>query len=257
LINTLLFRAKHFIHHIFTANGAHALHSPFLYKLYNEAIIPSPSSLIPEIERIRKELKRNHLLVDVINFKLEKNEKKPISSIAKSSLSQPKFSSFLRLLLNYLNAESVLETGTSLGVNALYMSSSSSIEKVITLEGSPIIAELAKKQFQKENAKKIELIQGNIYETFVPALVKNTPDVIFLDADHRSVAIDFYVENIMNHLPQIKCIVIHDIYWSQDMFEKWQEITTDNRFTLTVDIFQAGLIFPNQEMPKQHFKLKF
>lgn len=253
----MLFRAKHFILHLFAANGAHALHSPFVFGLFNEVIIPSSGKLLPEIEKIRKELYRDHLLVDVMDIKLNKNERKTISSIAKSSLSQPKFSSFLRLLLRYLNTQSVLEAGTSLGINALYMSSLDTVKKVVTIEGSPVIAEIAKKVFQKNKTQTIELMQGNIYEVFVPALVLHNPDVVFLDADHRSEAIGFYLENIIRHVPSTKCIVIHDIYWSEDMFQKWQEITKDERFKLTIDIFQAGLVFPNQQMPKQHFKLKF
>lgn len=195
--------------------------------------------------------------MNVIDHKDGKNQLKSISTIAKTSLSQPKFSSFLKLLVEYLDSETILETGTSLGINTLYLSASKCSKKIITIEGSPIIRNVAQSVFTKHNEQKIESIQGSIYEAYIPALVKHQPEVVFLDADHRSSAIDFYIENIMNHIPNIKCIIIHDIYWSKDMFSKWADIISNKHFNLTIDVFQAGLVFPNLEMPKQHFKLKF
>ncbi|MFK7952733.1 MAG: O-methyltransferase [Ekhidna sp.] len=257
MISLLLFRAKHFLSHLLTAKGAHSLHSPFVFKLYNEAVKKAPKRSIKEIELLRRQLKKDSREIDVVDFKEEKSKRKTLSSVAKTSLSQPKFSSFLNLLVSYLDAHSALESGTSLGINTLYLSRSASCKKVITIEGSPIIHDVAKKLFIDQKDDKIELILGSIYDEFVPALIKHQPDVIFLDADHRSSAIEFYLENIITHHPTVKCIIIHDIYWSEDMLSKWNEIKDDNRFPLTIDVFQAGLIFPNQEMPKQHFKLKF
>lgn len=257
LISLLLFRIKHFLQHFFTAKGAHSLHSPFVFQLYNQVVKKSAGNTVSEIELLRKELLNDHQLLDVADIKLGRTERKTIASIAKTSLSQPKFSSFLRLLAINLQAETILETGTSLGLNALYLSNAATVKKVITIEGSPIISEITRRIFSKHSNSKVELTEGSIYDVFVPSIVKHKPEIIFLDADHRSSAIAFYLKEIITHIPEIKCIIIHDIYWSQDMLEKWNEIVENPRFSLTIDIFQAGLIFPNHEMPKQHFKLKF
>lgn len=256
MLSQFLFRIKYFIHYLLNAKGAHALHSPFVFQLYNKVIRPASKNQVSEIEAIRKKLKSNHGIIDVADIKNKTNERKSISSIAKSSLSSPQFSAFLRLLSMYLETEIILETGTSLGINALYLANASCVKKVITIEGSPIISEIARRTISAQN-KKIKMIQGSIYDEFIPALVKHQPEIIFLDADHRSSAVDFYIESIMTYTPAVKCIIIHDIYWSEDMKEKWVELIGDIRFSLTIDIFQAGFIFPNQEMPKQHFTLKF
>ncbi len=253
----MLFRAKYFLLHQFTAVGAHSLHSPFVYKLYKEVIKKSSRSLVPEIEKTRKQLKKNRQILSVVDFKEGKSQLKSIASIAKTSLSRPKFSSFLKLLIDYIEAEIILETGTSLGVNTLYLSSALSSKKVITIEGSPIISHVANEVFTLHNNQNIESIQGSIYDVFISAIVKHQPNFVFLDADHRGNAIDFYIENILIHIPSVNCIIIHDIYWSKDMYAKWNEVVENKHFNLTIDIFQAGLIFPNLEMPKQHFKLKF
>lgn len=257
MIHVLLFRAKHFFLHLWQSKGAHSLHSPFVFDLYNHVIVPSKRYRIKDIEKARKVLQRDTTLIDAIDIKKGESKKKTIADIAKSSLSTKKFSAFLNLLCKFLKVQNVLEAGTSLGINSLHLSRSESVKKVITIEGSSIIAHLAKKNFSENEGSNIEVIQGNIYEVFIPAIVQHSPDIIFLDADHRGEAIDFYIKNILLHTPEIKCIIVHDIYWSQDMLSKWNEIVKDDQFKLTVDIFQAGLIFPNLEMPKQHFKLKF
>lgn len=250
----------HFIKRLFEykkqAVGAHGLHSPFVYKLYTDYIRKKRKHLQPEIERLRKISRKSTTSIEVTDFKSNTTRTKSLKDESRSSPSSAVFSAFLCQLLNYLKAESVLETGTSLGFNSLYLAQSR-VKQVWTLEGNAAIARLAQGHFKQMNAEKIKLITGNIHDTFGPTLEKSRADVIFLDADHRSVAISKFVEMIAPYLKQIKCIIIHDIYWSEDMTRIWKQLITDSRFPMTIDIFQAGLLFPNQNMEKQHFVVKF
>lgn len=162
----------------------------------------------------------------------------------------------MHLLINELSVETVLETGTSLGINTLYLGRTSA-KKVVTLEASPIISELAKKEFGRLGESKIILEFGDITKTFEPSIVRHEPDLIFLDADHRGSTIKRQIEQIMKLPKQVVCIVIHDIYWSKDMRDVWKEFVSDDRFDLSVDIFQAGLLFPHKDIEKQQFTLRF
>ncbi len=247
-LNYLKYRSK--------AVGVHSLHSPFVYKLFNEIVKRSSQFRIQEIEDFRKALKKNQMVLDVTDFKTNSTKRSTISVIAKSSLSTPKFSAFLYLLANELQSKTILETGTSLGVNALYLDHSSA-QKVITLEASPILAELARKAF-KENSKNDLILEfGDIHQTFIPILERYQPDFIFLDADHRGSVVKTQVEQIITHSHQTECIVIHDIYWSKDMNDAWNDLKDDNRFKLSIDIFHAGILFPSKGIEKQHFTLRF
>ncbi len=250
----------HFIKRLFEykkqAVGAHGLHSPFVYKLYKDYIRKKRKHVSPEIEALRKACKMSAMPIEVTDFKSGTTKTKKLSEEARSSPSIPLFSAFLSQLLNYINAECVLETGTSLGFNAMYLAQSQ-VKQVWTLEGNTEIALLAGKHFMQMKAEKIRLITGDIHETFRSALENSQADVIFLDADHRSVAVSKFMEMLAPYLPHIKCIVIHDIYWSKDMTSSWYKLIEDPRFPMTIDIFQAGLLFPNQNMEKQHFVVKF
>jgi len=211
--------------------------------------------LISGIEEKRKTLLRNDDPIDVIDFKTGRTQLKTVGNVARTSLSQSKFSNFLRLLCDYLEIKTVLETGTSLGINALYLSHAKSVEKVVSIECSDIIYRIANDLTSKY--KSIHLLSGNLYELFESNLVQYEPELVFLDADHRKSAIDFCMGKILLHGGDIKCIVIHDIYWSTDMARVWQEIVLNQNYNLTIDIFQAGIIFPNHPMEKQHFTLRF
>jgi predicted O-methyltransferase YrrM len=235
--------------------GAHGLHSPFVFALNNKVVRKASHALPSKIEQLKSHLLRNDNVIDVIDFKSGKTKRSTIGGVARSSFSTPKFMDFLRLLTEHLGAAVVLETGTSLGLNALNLAESDLTKKVVSIEGSEIIYRLAERNCAAN--QKIELIHGDLYEQFASALVRYQPDMVFLDADHRSSAIQFCLEQIEIHCPNVKCIVIHDIYWSKDMAEGWNAVVENRAYPLTIDLFQAGLIFPSHPIVKQHFTLRF
>ena len=254
-VSSLYFRAKSFFFYWIKAKGSHSLHSPFLFRLYDRAFKTAKNARILEIENDRKVLFQSDRIIDVVDFKTRRNRRSTIGDVARSSLSSSKFSSLLKLLCDELEIKSVLETGTSLGINALYLSRGIHVKKVVSIEGSEIIHQLAKQTVSEST--NVLLKQGDLYKVFEPTLVQHQPELIFLDADHRKSAIEFCLEKIIGHLTNCKCIVIHDIYWSPEMTEAWTEIVSSPNYPLTIDIFQAGIIFPNQQMKKQHFMLRF
>ncbi len=251
------FRILSFFSYNWRAVGSHALHSPFLYDIFNNAIKPSKKFSLENIEKLRVQLKRDHRLIDIYDLKNDQPYRQTISSIARHSLSKRRFSSFLHLLIQHVGYGKIVETGTSLGINTLYLAGPEKVSHVTTLEASPILSEIAKKQFKRLLQHKIDIVQGTIQEKFESVIIKDQPDMCFLDADHRSEVVLWSVDAVMKHCSTIQCIVIHDIYWSRGMKSAWDAIIKDDRMKLTVDLFQAGLIFPNASMPKQHFTIRF
>lgn len=249
------FTAGSFLSYLWRACGAHGLHSPFVYSLCRQVIQQADREHSAELDRVRNELLANRQVIDIIDFKSGKTRRATVGDVAKSALSQAKFMHMLRLLSNYLQAEVVLETGSSLGLNARSLAGSETVRQVVSIEGSEIIHQLARKTC--EGSPKIELLSGNLYDLLEPTLVRYQPEVIFLDADHRSSAIQYCLDKIMTHCPQVRCVVIHDIYWSHDMAAGWHSVVANPAFTLTIDVFQAGLLFPRYPIQKQHFTLRF
>lgn len=251
-----VFTAIQYLKYLRRANGAQKIHSPFVYDLYTGLIKRASKNKLPEIEALRKQLYTNHDLLDLVDLKRNESRRSTIRSVAKSSLSSPKFSAFLRMLIDQLAVKVVLETGTSFGLNTLYLASSNA-QKIITIEASSAISSIARNHFQSLSNEKIELINATLADSFVHALVKHQPEMVFLDADHRGATTLQFIEDVLKQVSEVRCIVLHDIYWSNDMRNMWNQVIEDERFNLTIDIFCAGLIFPRMDMPKQHFTLRF
>lgn len=247
----------HFIYHTLTAKGSHDLHSPFVYQLYTQVIKKLRSGKNDQIEYLKAKAEKDQSAIKQIDFKYSTSKITTVAHIAKTSSSSSKFSVFLSGLSTLLNTQYVLETGTSLGFNALYQSLPKHVKKVISIEGNPEIVKVAKENLDAFRSKKVEIIQEDVYKSFSQEINNHNPDLIFLDADHRPEALEFYLDTLAPHFNQIKCIVIHDIYWSKSMTDCWKGLIKKDTFTLTLDIFEAGLLFPHYPIEKQHFRLKF
>ena len=52
-------------------------------------------------------------------------------------------------------------------------------------------------------------------------------------------------------------IVLGDIHWSAEMEQAWKQIQAHPRVQLTLDLFDVGLVFFNEQPQKQHFILEF
>ena len=219
-------------------------------------IIPSRTLRIPLIENLREKAKGDQTKLNIIDFKNATQDSRTVSDIARKSLSHRRFSAFLLLLCRHLGLEMVFETGTSLGLNAAYMAVDQS-RSVVTLEGNMDVAAYAMETFKQASQTNVTVIEKDLREGFVQVLKTYDPELIFLDADHSSGAIDFCISAVAEHSRNARVIAIHDIYWSRDMTQAWLAAVANPEFPLTVDLFQAGLVFLNVDTPKQHFTVKF
>ena len=241
----------------YRARNAHGLHSPFVFELYNQTIKDRNLELSEVLYTLRTSLRKNRTSVEIQDLKSGKVNQQTIGSIVKRSGSTIKFQTFLSQLTDYLGCKTILETGTSLGLTTVALALSDA-ERVVSIEASePIHQEATQFVSKLPVSDKITLIKGTLEASFEIAVRQWKPDLIFLDADHRSQAVAYCMDTIMSHLPDVTCIVIHDIYWSKDMNNAWNRLVKDERFTITIDLFEAGILFPKYPSEKQHFLLRF
>ncbi len=230
------------------------MHSPFLYELYNFVMHHWDEEESEKLRQFRT-IENPNQVIKYTDPRYLEDITISTGRLARKVTSSHKFSYFLHKLINHLGFERILEAGTSLGINASYLGSSKA-KRVWTMEGIEEIADLAIERFEKLEFEHVRVVKGLVEHTFRDSLGLN-PDLIFIDADHRSEAIFWYLRIIKEMNVRVQCIVIHDIYWSRDMNKAWKKIVADDRYTLTIDIFEAGIIFPNYPIEKQHFTVKF
>ncbi|AFM04378.1 putative O-methyltransferase [Bernardetia litoralis DSM 6794] len=263
----MLLYALKYLYFYFKAGNQHAVHSPFVYQLYTLSIKNTKDYYaFSELENLRQELISDRTQLKITDFgagsKQTKNlsNKKSISEIARHSAITTKKAQLLFKLVEYFQPKTILELGTSLGISTLFMSlaANNSETQIITFEGCPQIAEKAKENFEELEQENIEIIIGNIDKT-LPQNISSLPllDFVFLDANHRYKPTLNYFNQILEKCHNDTIIILDDIHWSKGMEKAWKEIIKNEKVTVSIDLFQVGLIFLRKEQPKQHFDLRF
>lgn len=256
-----LFKLYHFIKHQIIAKDEHAIHSPFIYELYNSVVVDlNPFYVFSSIEGIRKILIDSKQIVQVEDFGTGScvNAKRKVSDIAQKSLKDARFGQILFKLVYFLKPQNIIELGTSLGITTLYLASPNKKSNVLTFEGARSIALLAQQNFKQLNLSNIRIVVGNINNTLSPELENlNFVDFAFIDANHSYEPTLNYFNIILKHSKPTTVIVVDDIYWSKEMNNAWNEIKNNPQVSASIDLYYLGIVFLNPQLTKQHYKLRY
>ena len=254
------FTAWQFLKYQLSAGNAHNVHSPFVYELFNNVIHDkTPYYGFDLIESLRARHLLNKIKINIIDYGTGKKIRSEfICEVARKSLQQKKYAQLLFRLVNRFASNNILEIGTSLGISTLYLSLPDKKNHVFTLEGSPEIAALAQKNFNLLKRDNIELICGE-FEESLPIVLKKNPnlDLIYFDGNHQKDATLSYFYQCLSNATEKTIFVFDDIYWSSEMNIAWEEIKNHPSVTLSIDLFQFGIVFFHKGQVKQHFTLRF
>jgi predicted O-methyltransferase YrrM len=148
--------------------------------------------------------------------------------------------------------------GTSFGITTSYLAAAGA-ESIVSFEGSPAIAAIAKKQFIAANLQNIKLLLGNMDDT-IPSFIRDAPpqDLFFLDGNHRKEPTLFYFEQLLTVAKPNSIFIVDDIHWSEGMEEAWEELKNNKAVTLSLDLFFIGILFVDPSfLVKQSFTIRF
>ncbi|MCX3265824.1 O-methyltransferase [Pedobacter agri] len=252
-----------YLKHRLTAKTRHGTHSPFVYKLADEVIYDfTDKSPYQSIEQQRKKLFSDDSTITVTDLgagsHLNKNRNKKVSQIAKNALKSPRLAKLIYRLAQNTQPKTVIELGTCLGITSSYLAKACPDGEVITIEGCPQTAEVAKHNFQDLDLTNIELHVGN-FDLILPDIIAKQPtlDFVYIDGNHRKEATLNYFKLCLPKVTENSLLIFDDIYWSQGMKEAWEEIKNHPDVTVTIDLFWIGLVYFKKGQAKEHFKLKF
>jgi len=254
------YQLKSYFSYWLDAIDEHSLHSPFLFDLYTK-VIQIESEGILEIEKLRASLLKtqSEIIVEDLGVGSEhfKNSKRAINDIASTSLSDVKFSLLYLRIAQHIDAKNIIELGTSLGINTLYLAQKKNA-KVFTFEGSESIAEVAQDTFEFASAKNIELIKGNIDSTLYSNLSRMPKaDLVFMDANHQYAPTLKYFEWLLMKIHHKSIIILDDIHSSPGMEKAWKEICKHDLVYVSIDLYRCGILFFDPSLNKQHVVLQF
>lgn len=255
-----------YIQYLLRAGNAHSLHSPFAFDLYNRTIQVNDAAnpLFSPIQALRRELRHRRDSITITDFgagsKVNTSNRRTIGDIARHTQKSDRFGRLLYRLADRFQAKTLFDLGTSLGLTTAYLAQATQHHngKVITFEGCPETAAVARQQLTRLNATNVRFVVGNIDQTLAEhvALVEQI-DLVFFDANHRYEPTLHYFETCLTKAHNDTVFVFDDIHWSVGMEQAWETIKKHPAVVVTVDLFDVGLVFFRQEQPKQHFVLRF
>jgi len=239
------------------------VHSPFVYDFITQVLeIKGEYYCYKSIELVRSKQLLDTRVIEITDLgagskKLDNNQRK-VSDIAKTSLKSTKHAQLIFRVANYFKFKTIIELGTSLGITSSYLAKANKRSKVYSFEGCPNIANIACQNFKTLGVNNVELTIGNFDETFPKKLEQlESVDAVFFDGNHRFEPTMRYFHQALKKKHQHTVFIFDDIYWSAEMEKAWEEIKLHDTVTLTIDLFQLGIVFFKEDIEKQHFKLIF
>lgn len=254
-----------YIKYLLRSGNEHAIHSPFLFELYTKVIRGNRDNNpdYNDLQALRKELLSSKREIEILDLgagsRVNKSNIRQIRTIARNAEKPEKFGRLFYRLIKRLQPKNILELGTSLGLTTLYMSRANPEANIVSFEGCPQTAQIAQENFNKTNAKNIEVVIGNIDDTLPEKLrtMDQKLDYAYFDANHRYEPTVRYFEQCLPYATNDSLFIFDDIYWSDEMTQAWEHIKAHPDVTLTVDLFWIGLVFFRKEQVKEHFTLRF
>lgn len=258
-----LHTAYYLFHHWLLEINDHSLHSPYLFDFYTKVIRAARKmDSNPRIEALRKVYAHDHRKIMTGDWgagsRLYQRKPVRISEIVHTGLTRSKYSKLLLAIINYYQCRTVIELGTSMGLNTLYLSSGERVHRILTYEANPELVEIAEKIFDSHAVKDIQLIQGNLDYTLLDSLNQlDKINFVYLDANHTREATLRYFDQLRPILSERSVMVFDDIYWSREMTKAWKTICRLSRENLCLDLFQVGILIFDKNAPQGYFRLAF
>ncbi len=255
-------QGKRFLKYYFRARTKYQVHSPAVYAFIENVLEDSRQYYCFQMLAVlRKKLLRETTTIQVTDYgagsKVNQAKVRTVGDITRHSASPRKRGEFLFRLAKHYRPDSILELGTSFGLSTLYLSLAAPGAKLITIEGCPQTAELAKINFRYFSDQRIELLPLPFRTGLPQALSQfDTIDLLFIDGDHHPERTEEYIDRCLPHRRQESIFLIADIHWSNGMYRAWERIRQRPEVRCSVELFDLGILFFGKEMREvQHYTL--
>lgn len=298
--NVYLYRVSSWLKHQLTARntGGHGVHSPYLFEWVRMVMSDKNTYYVwDEIEEIRQEMLKDTRELEFVDYgsggplptspsKGRSANMRRVCDIAKGSLARRKDAQLLARLVGWLGRPlltsplrggigdeasedrkglTIVELGTSLGVTTAYLAAMDSRNKVVTYEGCPAVAEVARANWEKLGLSNIACVVGEITVDSLQFTVDSLQlavdrlsgiDVAFIDANHTYEATLTYFNALASRVHEKSVVVVDDIHYNEDMEKAWKAICADERVTTTMDLYRMGLVFFDKHYWRKHYKMR-
>ncbi|HEX2617116.1 MAG TPA: class I SAM-dependent methyltransferase [Flavobacteriales bacterium] len=256
-------RISSYLSHLVKARTRHGVHSPFIYELTSNVLrLTDERPEFTAIERLRDDLLDSDQTIRVNDLgagsRMLDMPVRNVSDIARTALKPARQAQLLFRIARYFDPNTVLELGTSFGLSTLYLARGTENGRVITIEGCPQTHRIAQSHFEQLRQHNINAQLGS-FKTRLPEILRKVDglDLVFIDGHHLKEPTIEYFEMCLNKAHNDTVFILDDIHWSRGMEEAWDHLRVHPDVTVSVDLYDMGLLFLRQEQAPQHFRLRY
>jgi len=204
------------------ANGkGHGIHSPFVFKF----------------------------VLDVLNDERFFYAFENIESIVNADLNNKKYNRLLFKICNYYQPKSILLIDETIGITTSYIAltnSDASVYSYFSQANNIAKAKAVTTKCKVENCN----FTTNLTEI-------QSYDLVYINAQNNS-QLDTVLQQILPALHSQSILLIDNIHSNKQFEAQWQQLKSNSAVTLTIDLFQMGLVFFRPENKiAQHFTIRF
>ena len=241
------------------------MHSPFVYKLIEEVIRNKQGyPAYRKINEVRLTMLKSSQLIEITELARSRNNLsishrvKSIRSVARESSVNEKYGRLLYRLVAYFKPETLVETGTCLGLSTMYLAMANDGTRIYTVDACTIKSEQAAFSLKSLDIVNVEQHIG-LFDVVLPGLIRKVEklDFAFIDGDYS------YQETIANFETLLKIshndtvFVFNEIHRSSEMEKAWDLATDHEQVTASIDLFGIGIVFLKKELSRQNFVIRF
>lgn len=256
-------RISSYLSHLVKARTRHGVHSPFIYDLASNVLrVTDDRPEFAAIERLRDELLHSDRTIQVNDLGAGSHvldrPVRNVADIARTSLKPARQGQLLFRIARYFDPATVLELGTSFGLSTLYLARGAENGRVITIEGCPRTQRIAQGHFEQLHQRNIDAQLGS-FHTRLPEVLRKVDDLdlVFIDGHHLKEPTIAYFELCLSKAHNDTVFIVDDIHWSRGMEEAWDHLRVHPDVSVSVDLYDMGLLFLRQEQAPQHFRLRY
>ncbi|MFM9984479.1 MAG: O-methyltransferase [Flavobacteriales bacterium] len=258
-----LFELRSWLRHRLSAGGPHQVHSPLVFRLLTQVLVPQKKYYaFEELNTRREALLKDYTKLEILDYgagsrKNFSDNSRKVADIARLSLQRSHCAEALFYIIRDLQPTSAIELGTSLGLTTAYMAKGCTECQWTSMEGAPKVADFARNLLRQLDVTNVEIVTGNFDDLLPMYCSKNQKlDFAFIDGNHRYEPTMRYFYWLSPLASENAVFILDDIHWSPEMEKAWNEIQNSNLISVSIDFFHFGMIFFRSGIEKQKFILR-
>ena len=221
--------------------------SPIQHRFYEEVLrqgrTPHPTLAQLNAEFFRAS--REDIILHRTDFGTGLPRTETVSHIAQNQVSSIQDLNTWFRLSSFVQPDTILELGTSLGWSSAYFARGNSNGKVITVEGDLSLVNYANQLHRSLDVVNTQIIHSS-FDRFFENHSNIHPDLVFIDGNHTFEATTKYVDVIIQRLAKNGLIVVHDVLWSNKMYQAWNAVINHPGVTASLQFENVGFLFTDE-----------